>query len=425
MDNKNWLKTSWQHARRTPGMGRNVTAVAVVMALGMSALAWIFTNQGNPLPWADRFEFSADFVQAAAVDVDERPRVRIAGVEVGRITGSEITPKGHARLTFSIDPDVPIHEDVQAVLRPRNPLNEMYVELSPGTGDRGRLPEHTIVPVQRTQSPVQIDEVLQDLDGRARRAASALMAMSDAALANAPARLPKGLTATAGAARDMTPVLEKLDTRRDKIRQLVTAMSDIMTAVGRNDGRLTSLANSVETALGTMARRNDNLRQALGQLPETVDELDGSMTALDSLTKELNPTLDNLTEASTRLPRTLDRLTSVLREADRTVKAAQPVVAGARPVVADLRPISRDARSALGDLAPMTARLDQVTSILVPYLDDLWAFTYNSSSMFSVSDANGGLVRGHLTIPLPDGGVIPGAHGGNTFPNSQGRQEDN
>jgi phospholipid/cholesterol/gamma-HCH transport system substrate-binding protein len=148
------------------------------------------------------------------------------------------------------------------------------------------------------------------------------------------------------------------------------------------------------------------------------------MSSLNSLTRELNPTLDNLAEASTRLPGTLTRLSRVVDEADQTLQAAQPVVAGARPIMADLRPISRDVRSALGDLAPVTSRLDEVTKILVPYLDDLWAFTYNSSSMFSVSDANGGLVRGHLAIPLPDGGVLPGTHGGNTFPNSQGRQEN-
>jgi phospholipid/cholesterol/gamma-HCH transport system substrate-binding protein len=138
------------------------------------------------------------------------------------------------------------------------------------------------------------------------------------------------------------------------------------------------------------------------------------MTGVNGLTGELNPTLDNLRRASGQLPQALQRASGTVDELGRTVRAARPVVSAAGPVVDDLRPIAHQANTAFADLAPMSGDLGPDTKLITSYINDIQAFIYNTNGAFSLSDANGGFIRGHVAVPLPDAGVLPGSHGGNT-----------
>jgi phospholipid/cholesterol/gamma-HCH transport system substrate-binding protein len=138
------------------------------------------------------------------------------------------------------------------------------------------------------------------------------------------------------------------------------------------------------------------------------------MTDVHALTGQLNPTLDNLSAASGQLPDTLRKLRDTVDNLGRVVQAAGPVVSAAGPVVNDLRPIVSNLHGALGDLQPLTKDLGPDTATLVSYLGDLQAFIYNTNGAFSLSDANGGFIRGHVIVPLPLAGVLPGSNGGNT-----------
>lgn len=412
-------RRTWQRIRTVPGLGRNVAAVVGVIVLGVTAVAIIFSNVEYTPPWANRYTFSAEFAQVPAVSPSQHPKVRIAGVNVGKVTDSEPTANGHARLTLELQPGQKIYDNARLVLRAKNPINEMYVEVSPG-GPPGRLlPRNGVIPVSQTSRPIQADEVLQHLDYRSRNAISSLLSTSDTALANAPQTVPVGLNKTDEALTSLRPVLEKLDARRGKVRDLVAALSQITTAVGGNNQRIAGLADSTQQALGTLSERDGDLRATLRELPGTTGKLNDAMGSVQGLTGELNPTLDNLHRASGQLPGALRRVGRTVDNLGRTVRAAKPVVAKAGPVVSDLRPLVGDLNDSMSSLEPLSRTLQPVTAQLVPYLTDLQAFIFNTSSVFRPADANGGFVRGHVALPLPDGGVLPGAHSGNAFPGAQ------
>lgn len=419
MKKKFSARRTLQRIRTVPGLGRNVAAVVAVIALGITTVAIIYSNVDYTPPWAQRYEFAADFAEAPAVAPTQHPKVRIAGVDVGKVTGSEPTADGKARLTFELQPGHKIYDNAQLVLRPKNPINEMYVEVSPGGPPGKPLPRNGVIPVGQTKRPIQPDQVLQHLDDRTRNALSGLLATSDTALANAPRTLPAGLDKTNDALMSLRPVLRKLEERRGKVRELVTSLSQITTAVGGNNERLAGLADSTQQALGTLSKRDSDLRATLEELPGTTQQLGGAMDSVQGLTSELDPTLDNLRRASGELPGALQRATNTVDNLGRTVRAAKPVVAKAGPVVNDLRPLVGDLNGSLSELEPLSRTLQPVTKQLVPYLTDLQAFIFNTSSVFRPADANGGFVRGHVALPLPDGGVLPGAHSGNAFPDTQ------
>ncbi|MBK0870393.1 MCE family protein [Saccharopolyspora sp. HNM0986] len=404
----------WERIRTVPGLGRNLLALTVVIVLGVVSSSVILSNQRFLPPWSERYQIAAEFEQVPAVSPDQQPKVRIAGVEVGQVTGSEVTRDGKARLTLSLEPGYEVYRNARLVLRPTNPLNEMYVEINPGGPPAPALPPKGVIPASQTERPRQPDEVLNHLDERSRKAVTNLLSTSDVALANAPQNLPAGLNAADATLLRFKPVLQNLQTRRQNIAELVTALSQISGAVGRNDRRLTELMNASEQTLSVLSEHNADVQSAIAQLPDTTGELKRAMDGVNGLTGQLNPALDNLNAASGRLPEVLRKVNGTVDNLGSTVQAARPVVSAARPVVQDLRPMVDQAHTALGDLQPVARDLGPDSELLVSYLNDLQAFIFNTNGAFSLSDANGGFIRGHVAVPLPDAGVLPGTHGGNT-----------
>jgi phospholipid/cholesterol/gamma-HCH transport system substrate-binding protein len=412
--NRTSLAKTWERVRTVPGLGRNVVFVAVLLVIGAVSASIILSSQSFIPPWSDRFEFSADFQQSPAVNPDQQPKVRIAGVVVGQVTDSQVTDDGNARLSFSIEPGTPIYRNARIVLRPTNPLNESYVEINPGGAPAPRLAPDGVIGIGQTERPVQPDEVLGHLDARSRAAVTSLLSSSDIALAHAPRHLGPGLSATDAAMQQFKPVLDSLQQRRQNIARLVTAISRISTSVGNNDARMTDLMDSSEQTLGALADHHGELDRALAQLPGTTGQLHRAMTGVRRLTGQLNPTLDSIRAASGRLPEALSRAGGTVDRLGGTVSAARPVASAAGPVLGDLRPIVDRARPAVADLVPVARELQPNTKVLTAHLSDLQAFFFNTNGAFSFSDAGGGLIRGHLAVPLPDAGVVPGTRGGNT-----------
>ncbi|HEY3238589.1 MAG TPA: MlaD family protein [Acidimicrobiia bacterium] len=388
------LRATWARIRATKGLGRDLGIVAGLIVVSSTVGVYILTHQRISFPWNDRVAFKADFEEAPGVTPGQGQEVRIAGVPVGEITAADLSGKGRARLTLSLEPRYgTVYRNARAWLRPKSPLNEMYVLLDPGGKPAPRLRPGSVIPLAETARPIQMDEVLAHLDDKAREAGGIALAEADAALAR-PGNIPPGLRATDTALLALRPVMEALDNRRDRIARLVTALADIATAAGADDARLARVLDSARETLDALADRDAELDATLAQLPAFAAELRHASTSVAALSGELDPTLDGIKVAADRLPGALAGLANVTDRLDRTVDLAGPVVAGARPLAGDLRPLLASARPALADTVAWSGRLDPVTANLVAHLPDLQAFVYRGNSVFSLQDANGPILRG-------------------------------
>lgn len=400
------LARAWERTRSEPGLFRNVAIMGVLLLLGLTVGGVILGNQRFNPPWANDRIFYATFDSTPAISPGNGQEVRIAGVAVGDIREASVDADGKARLKLAIDRKYTVYDNARVVLRPKSPLNEMYVELSPGGPPGKEIADDQVLPVGNAQSPVQIDEVLSHLDDNTRFALTSLLSESDTALAHAPRALPDGLTNTEAVLTDLRPVVDQLDTRRDKIAQLVTALSQVSTALGGNDERINRLATNLQQTLSVLDKQNPALDASLGQLPDFTTKLNSAMRGVTDLAGELDPALANVRAASDKLPDALSRVGDSVDQLDSTLDALSPVISKARPVVGDLRPAVSDLNGALGDLVPISEKLDTVTAAAVPYLTDLQAFVYNTNSVVSLRDANRGILRGLLqvsptSLPLP------------------------
>ncbi|WP_214366565.1 MlaD family protein [Pseudonocardia sp. H11422] len=392
------IARAWARTRSEPGLFRNVAILVGLVVLGTVAGAIILGNQRFNPPWENKTIIYATFESSPGISPGNGQEVRIAGIAVGDIRSASVSDDGKAVLELAVDGEHRVYDNARVVLRPKSPLNEMYVALSPGGPPGAPLSDGDVLPVTSSDRPIQIDEVLGHLDDNARLALTSLLSESDTALANAPASLPDGLRGADAVVADLQPVVAELDGRRDKLARLITALNRISTAVGGNDERISRLAASLQQTLTVVAGQSGSLDDALGQLPDLSAQLRASMEGVTELAGELDPALGSLREASDSLPGALSRLEDSVGALDSTLDVAAPVIAEARPVVADLRPAVDDLDASLEDLVPISERLDPVTAGLVPYLPDLQAFVYNTNSTTSLRDANRGILRGLLQV---------------------------
>ena len=134
----------------------------------------ILIEQGVTFPsWApgigsDRFELKGEFTSAQAVTPGQGQSVTINGVKVGEISKVDLE-NDNAVVTMAIDDKYGslIKSDATMLPRPRTGLNDMVIEIDPGTSDR-TIEEDSTVPTTQTEAQVQPDEFLATLDADTR-----------------------------------------------------------------------------------------------------------------------------------------------------------------------------------------------------------------------------------------------------------------
>lgn len=399
--------------RGVPGMSRDLAVTAGLVVAGLLVAGYILAHQGIVFPWEDRIRFSADFEEVPGISPGNGQELRVAGVRVGEITAADVTESGNARLTLELDPDaVTLYENATLELRPKSPLNEMYVNVvDPGGPPAGEIDGGEVITRHATRRPIQLDEVLAHLDERSRTAAGVFLAELDEALATAPETLPAGAVALDRTLERTRSLGEALQERRDLIARLVTDLEVVLSALGDDDERLAGLLADATATLDALAAHDPQLAELLTELPGFTADLGRASDSLVELGGELTPLVDELRVASDSLPESFERLGSTVDALGSTVERARPFLADARPIVANLRAFAADLRPAVSDVRAVTPLIDPATAGLVDFLPDVQDFVYNTNSALSVQDSTGPVLRGLLQFSpetLPIGTPIGG-----------------
>jgi phospholipid/cholesterol/gamma-HCH transport system substrate-binding protein len=412
---KHSIGKTWERIRTVPGLRRDVGALTVLAVAAVISTLLIQSFVGKTTLFEKDVTYRAEFADVTGLNPNATTHfVSVAGVRLGKITDWAPTNHGTAVVTMEIKPSFgKMYTNASAVLRPKNPLNDMSITINPGGPPGQPLPENGLIPVNQTHRPIQINEALGHLDERTQEAVQSLMDASDQALANAPKQLPDGVKAFDGTLATLRPVMDSLQHRRENIARLVTALGDIATALGGDHARALQLATASQQTLQVLAANDRNLVASINELPGLSSQLRNALSATQDLTKQLNPTLDNLKDASEELPKALDRFTDTTHELDKTVDVAKPFVRDAKPLVADLRPLIGDLNDSLHNIRPVTARLQRDTNAVGVYLTAIQAFVYNTTSIFGLRDGNGASIRGHVAMgPSQATQAFPGGNPG-------------
>jgi phospholipid/cholesterol/gamma-HCH transport system substrate-binding protein len=266
------------------------------------------------------YEVNATFANSANVALNSP--VRIAGVEVGKVVSTE--RDGDAtKVTFTVDgAGRPIHDDAFAAIRPRIFLEgNFFVELDPGSPSAPELDSGGTIPVSRTSTAVQLDEVLTALQSPVRADLSQLLESYGTALTNKPTaqedltQLPEvkgksGAEALNGAFKyggdagkyssQVTNAL--LGTEQRDLSRLVASAGRTFGALAANESDLQGLIDNFNVFTGALASQSANLSTTIHLLAPTLRVAHTSLVSLNRTLPPLRTYAIELTPAVAELP---------------------------------------------------------------------------------------------------------------------------
>jgi virulence factor Mce-like protein len=323
--------------------------LVLVLAVG-SVLAY-----NKKLPWSHGYEVKAMFTTAQNIRV--KSPVRIAGVNVGEVTGVESAPGGQqaAVVTMEInDEGLPIHDDATFKLRPRLFLEgNLFVDLSPGTPESPVASDGHEFPITQTSTSVQLDQVLTTLQSGVRRNLQIfLKEFGNALVKYGGAQGFQELYKTSPGAYKYTSQVNQafLGTQTHDLSGLVKNLDSTVAALDQNESSLQDLVTNLRIVTGSFAAHDESLQKAVAILPRV---LDVAKPALADLNNSFPP------------------LRAFAIEALPGVRSTPPALDAATPFLRQLRGlVSRpELRGLVHKLKPAIPELTQLSKRTVPFLN--------------------------------------------------------
>jgi virulence factor Mce-like protein len=347
---------------------------AGVLTLVVIAVAsWFGFTKSNP--FANPFELRA--VVRDAQNLKSGAPVRIAGVDVGKVTGVDAAEEGQAAATVTMelqDDALPVHEDAQLDVRSRILLEgNFFVDLKPGSPSADHFESGDTIPITRTTASVTLPEIISVLKSDVRTDLQTLLheygtealskggakALNEAIPSFEPAYRFTALTNDA---------LLGVEPERD-VQRLLRGQQRVFEALADNPEALRDLVTDLNTTAGALASQDEALAASV---PALRDTLRAGQPALAELNAAL-PTLRIF--AREALPG--------VRSSVATLDAAIPWIGQARQLVQEdeLKGLAADLRKAVPSLVRLNKRLipflrqqralsSCTLNVLVPFVED-------------------------------------------------------
>jgi phospholipid/cholesterol/gamma-HCH transport system substrate-binding protein len=347
---------------------------AGVLALVVIAVASFFgftrTN-----PFANPFELHA--VVRDAQNLKSGAPVRIAGVEVGKVTKIEAAGEGEAAATVTMElreDALPVHEDARLDIRSRILLEgNFFVDLRPGSPSADHFESGDTIPVTRTTASVTLPDILSVLKSDVRTDLQTLLreygtealskggseALNEAIPSFQPAYRFSALTNDA---------LLGVEPERD-VQRLLEGQQRVFEALSDDPEALRELVTDLNTTAGALASQDEALAASVPALRDT-------LRAAQPALAELNAALPTLRVFSR------EALPGV-RSSVAALDAAIPWIGQARQLVQEdeLKGLAADLRQAVPSLVRLNKQLipflrqqralSSCTSrVLVPFAED-------------------------------------------------------
>ena len=317
-----------------------------------------------------------------ATQLAQEADVRIAGVRVGRVKKKEADEAtGLTEAEIEIDARyAPLPEDTNAILRQKTLLGETYVELAPGEGAGGNVPDGGRLGQARVADTVQLDEILRAFDPETRERFSVWLDQQGRAVADNGAEINAALANLTPFAEETGDVLEVLNRQSGFTRGLIRDTGVVFEALTERQGQLRDLVVNSNRLWETTARRDAELADTFRVLPTFLREGRETTRRLTRFADNTNPLVDQLRPAAREISPTLIDL-----------KALAPDLRG---FFTDLDPLVRTARrglpateQVLDNTRPILARLDPFLRQVTPIIDYLGLYKREIAAFFANDSA--------------------------------------
>ncbi len=291
----------WRRHDEIPVVELNRTSPIrfAIVFLVIIAIA-IYFGFTKHLPFKHGYRLNAQF--ASALNIKGKSPVRIAGVNVGKVTG--VKRQGSTALvSMEIEEHgLPIHSDATVKIRPRIFLEgNWFVELQPGSPSAKTLSSGSTLPSTQSSDPVQIDQVLDALntdtrqnlqdfligygDGLTRKPSAADNAEQDREVRgiNAAEALNKTYRIAPSAERGGAIVSQATaGTETHDLSKLVQSVGKVTAALNVHEQQLGELIGNFNSFFHSFAAQSSSLRSAVAVLPSSLRKITAGLRELNA-----------------------------------------------------------------------------------------------------------------------------------------------
>ena len=324
---------------------RPFLAIIGLILIAAAVSGVILKNQRLRFPFIDPapIEMAAELENAQSVTPGQGQTVQVAGVKIGDI-GEAKLENGRALVRLDIEPEYAdlIHTDARAALRPRTGLKDMYIQIYPGSADAPLAKKGFVIPISRTMTDVDLDEILSSLDADTRDYIQLFISGAGNGLKNRGRDLAEVFRRFQPTFRDLGRVNKAVAQEQEALRTSINALASLTTELNRRPRQLTRLVDTSAATFEAFASEDKNLRATVRQLPPTLRQASTTLADIRPFADQLGPATRKLIPAfqaldvANRKTRPLGKeATPILRDRIR------PFVRASRPLVRDLRPAAQ------------------------------------------------------------------------------------
>jgi ABC-type transporter Mla subunit MlaD len=267
----------------------------VLLVLLAIALYFGFTKH---IPFKHGFRLNAVF--NSALNIKGKSPVRIAGVNVGKVTSIH-REGGTGVVSMEIESrGLPIHSDATAKIRPRIFLEgNWFVDLQPGSPSAPTLHSGETLPVTQTSDPVQLDQLLDALNTETRaNLQNFLIGYGDGLMRQPNAEenaeqdpIVRGLTGAEAvnkayqrgprALKGASIVQQAVNgTEQHDLSKLIASIGKVSAALNVHEQQLGELIVNFNAFFREFAAQASPLRTTVAELPSSLLSIDRGLAAL-------------------------------------------------------------------------------------------------------------------------------------------------
>lgn len=399
-------------------------AVVAIIVIAAGSAGYILDHERLTLPtWFpvlghEHFTLQGEFVTAQAVTPGQGQTVTIAGAKIGEIASVELH-EGRALVAMHVDPSYAryIYRDATMLLRPKTQLQDITVEVNPGTPAAGRLKSGETIPISQTSPNVNLDEFLSSLDADTRNYIQLLLAGAAQGLNGNSRNLAAAFKRFSPFARDIQELSRELATRHAYIARSLHNFRLLMEALGSKDKALAELVDSSNAVLGTFAQQDRAVQATLRELPGVLHQTKTGLGKLGAAASVAGPTLEKLHPFAVALGPAQKQTQPFLRKTTPILKnEIRPFTREIEPVVSEIQPDLQEVSEAFPKLITTLSVLNEFFNELAynpganqaGFLFYLSWFNHNAASLFANADANGPIGHGLLYFSCTQIYTFPG-----------------
>lgn len=211
----------------------------------------------------------------AAVGVYKGSDVRMLGIKIGKI--DKVTPQGTSvKVDMEYDAKYQLPANAIAVIIPPSVVSDRYVQLAPVYKGGPVLPDHGDIPLNRTASPVELDEIYKALNSLSTSLG------------------PQGANKN-GALSDLINVLAKnLQGTGTQLGQTVADLSQATKTLADNREDLFGTVKNLQAFSDALVKSDSQVRQFNNQLAQVARDLSDERASLGAALHNLSVALTSV-----------------------------------------------------------------------------------------------------------------------------------